>query len=158
MSPRSPLTQPARPLASCFTMPVTAWCSSSLPAFRATTGHPSFTFPNRGRPQCFTSGCRVSDYVLKCEFMALFECVCVCACDGVCTSFHKGRSNDKMSCDQWAVDRTLLTWWKASPLTIPAPRRPPGQGRPCTKSALYLSGTPQGLLHGPRSPWQHQAY
>lgn len=102
-SPGSPLTQPVRHSAPCFTVAVTARHSSSLPTRRATAGHSSvFHSPDRrGRPYCFTSRCRVSDYVFKCE--------CMCACECVCTSFHEGRSNDKMSCDQWAVDRTLLT-------------------------------------------------
>lgn len=62
-----------------------------------------------------------------------------------------------MSCDQWAVDRTLQTKWKESPLTDPVRFRPPGQGHCSTKSALSLSNTPRGLLHGPCSPQQHQA-
>lgn len=75
----------------------------------------------------------------------------------ICMLFHEGWSNDKMSCDQWAVDRTLLTWWKQSPLTVLARFRPPGQGRRSTKSALSLSGAPRVIQHGPCSPQQHHA-
>lgn len=72
MSPLSPLTQPARPSAPCFTTPVTAWPSSSLFVCIATAGH-CFTLPHLGgRPHCFNIRCWVSGYVLKCE------CTCVC--------------------------------------------------------------------------------
>lgn len=71
--------------------------------------------------------------------------------------FYERWSNNKMSCDQWAVDRTLQTKWKESPQTDPVGFRPPGQGHHSTKSTLSLSATPRGLLHGPCSPQQHQA-
>lgn len=78
---------------------LTFYCCSDRPALQPSACVQSyrwtlcFSFSDRGgRPYCFTSCFGVPDYVFKCECMCAYECVC--------TSFHEGRSNDKMSCDQ----------------------------------------------------------
>lgn len=116
-----------------------------------------FTFPDhRGRPHCLTSRRGVSDYVFKCE----------CTCVGECVRLHA------RSCLH-IISRGAIEWrdelWSMSCRQNTSdlvesespdgagPFQATGAGRRCTKSALSLSGTPRGLLHGPRSPRQHPA-
>lgn len=144
-SPWSLLTVLAWLSAAAFTTAVTLWHFSSLPACGATAGHPE----QGGKTRCL----KVQFLIISNAHVHLPGCALAC----VCMLFYERWSNDKMSCDQWAVDRTLQTKWKESPLTDLVRFRPPGPGHCSTKSALSLSGTPKGLLHRPCSPQQHQA-
>lgn len=111
-------------------------------------------FPEKwGKTHCLT----VSFLIFFFWNAHLRLCESVLALAHVWMLFYERWSNDKMSCDQWAVDRTLQSEWKESPWTDPVRFWPPGQGHCSTKCTLSLSATPKGPLHGPCSPQQHQA-
>lgn len=119
MSPWSLLSHPARPLASCFTIPVMAQLSSLLLACRATAGH-SFTFPDQeGRLHCLT---RLWSIWL-CFKVWMHVCMGMCVFARVFVSARHFARSDRMT--RWAVINELSTehFW-------PSGKRVPWRCRP----------------------------
>lgn len=106
-SPLSLLTVVARFSAPAFTIAVTLWHFSSpcMRSYRWTSCFPE----QRGKTHCLT----VQFLIFSEAHVHLLESVFALAY--VCMLFYERWSNDKMSCDQWAVDRTLHAEWKESP-------------------------------------------